>query len=134
MSTFFTYVLNICICVLGICMIFALIRVIKGPRLADRIMGVNMVGTMADVIIIMLSIILNEGWLLDVAILYTLISFLSVIVLTKVYMGVYKERAVEEAENEEIEEKGRKNDQRDYRIDTFCFGSFDLHHSHLRSL
>ena len=108
MSTFFTYVLNICICVLGICMIFALIRVIKGPRLADRIMGVNMVGTMADVIIIMLSIILNEGWLLDVAILYTLISFLSVIVLTKVYMGVYKERAVEEAENEEIEEKGEE--------------------------
>ena len=108
MSTFFTYVLNICICVLGICMIFALIRVIKGPRLADRIMGVNMVGTMADVIIIMLSIILKEGWLLDVAILYTLISFLSVIVLTKVYMGVYKERAVEEAENEEIEEKGEE--------------------------
>jgi multicomponent Na+:H+ antiporter subunit F len=86
-------------------MIFGLIRVIKGPRLADRIVGVNMVGTMTDVIIIMLSILLNEGWLLDVALLYTLISFLSVIVLTKVYMGVYKERDVEDAESAESEEK-----------------------------
>ncbi len=105
MSTFLSYILNTCICVLGICMIFGLIRVIKGPRLADRIVGVNMVGTMTDVIIIMLSILLNEGWLLDVALLYTLISFLSVIVLTKVYMGVYKERAVEDAESAESEEK-----------------------------
>ncbi|MCR5584743.1 MAG: sodium:proton antiporter [Lachnospiraceae bacterium] len=105
MSGFLSYILNTCICVLGICMIFALVRVIKGPRLADRIMGVNMVGTMTDVIIIMLSIVLDEGWLLDVAILYTLISFLSVVVLTKVYMGVYKERAVEDAETIESEEK-----------------------------
>ncbi len=101
------YILNICICVLGICMIFALIRVIKGPRLADRIVAVNMIGTMTDAIMIMLSIVLNEGWLLDVAILYTLISFLSVIVLTKVYMGVYKERT-EDTESVESEDENKE--------------------------
>ncbi|MCR5824744.1 MAG: sodium:proton antiporter [Lachnospiraceae bacterium] len=104
MSTFLSYSLNILICILGVCMVLILIRVIKGPRLADRIVAVNMIGTMADVIIIMLSIVLDEAWLLDVAILYTLISFLSVVVLTKVYMGVYKERSLEDAEEEEKEE------------------------------
>ncbi len=104
MSTFLSYSLNTLICILGVCMVLILIRVIKGPRLADRIVAVNMIGTMADVIIIMLSIVLNEAWLLDVAILYTLISFLSVVVLTKVYMGVYKERSLEDAEEEEKEE------------------------------
>ncbi len=104
MSAFFLGVLNSCICILGICMICVLIRVIRGPRLADRIVAVNMVGTMTDVIMIMLSIVLKEAWLLDVALLYTLISFLAVIVLTKVYMGVYKERTLEEPEAEEKEE------------------------------
>ena len=105
MDTFFLNILNICICILGLCMVFVLIRAIKGPRLADRIVAVNMIGTMTDVIIIMLSIVLDEAWLIDVAILYTLISFLAVIVLTKVYMGVYKERTLEDTETEEKEER-----------------------------
>ncbi len=104
MSIFLTTVLKGCICVLGLCILFALIRVIKGPRLADRIVAVNMIGTIADVIMIMLSIILKEGWLIDVTILYTLISFLSVIVLTKVYMGVYNASTLEDSEEEEKEE------------------------------
>ncbi len=105
MSPILSYVLKTCICILGVCMIFALIRVIKGPRLVDRILAVNMIGTMTDVIIIMLSISLGEGWLLDVALLYTLISFLSVIVLSKIYMGVYKERTVEDGESEDKEDE-----------------------------
>ncbi len=104
MSVFLSYILKGSICILGICMVCALIRVIKGPRLADRIVAVNMIGTMTDVIIIMLSVILKEEWLVDVAILYTLISFLSVIVLTKVYMGVYKERTLEDTEGDDKED------------------------------
>ncbi len=104
MSAFLSVILNGAICILGICMFCALIRVIKGPRLADRIVAVNMIGTMTDVIIIMLSIVLREDWLVDVAILYTLISFLSVIVLTKVYMGVYKERTLEDTEGDDKED------------------------------
>ncbi len=89
--------------VLGICMFLCLIRVIRGPRLADRIVAVNMIGTMTDVIIIMLSVILDEGWLLDVAILYTLLSFVAVIVLTKIYMGAYTERNMGDGETEDKE-------------------------------
>ena len=35
---------------------------------------------------------MQEGYLLDVAIIYAMISFLAVIIISKVYMGVYLER------------------------------------------
>lgn len=72
--------------------ILCLMRAIKGPRIADRIVATNMMGTIVMVIIAMLAIMLNEGYLVDICLIYAMISFLAVIVLTKVYMGVYRER------------------------------------------
>ena len=39
---------------------------------------------------------LEEGYLADICLIYAMISFLAVIVLTKVYMGVYRQRKEEE--------------------------------------
>ena len=50
------------------------------------------------VMIAVLAVLLKEGYLVDICIIYAMISFLSVIVLTKVYMGVYREQ----------KEKGKK--------------------------
>ena len=69
-----------------------LIRAIIGPKIADRIVSVNMMGTMIMVIIAILAVMLKEGYLVDICIIYAMISFLAVIVLTKVYMGVYQEK------------------------------------------
>ena len=92
MSAFFNYLLIILMIVLAVCIFVALIRVIMGPSSADRIVAVNMVGTMTMVIIILLSIFLSEDYLLDVAIVYAMLSFLAVIVLSKVFVGVYREK------------------------------------------
>ena len=73
-------------------MVLCLIRAVIGPRVADRIVAVNMMGTMVIVMIAVLAIMMGEGYLVDICIIYALISFLAVIVLTKVYMGVYLER------------------------------------------
>ena len=73
-----------------------LIRAIIGPRIADRIVATNMMGTIVMVIIAILAIMLGEGYLVDICIIYAMISFLAVIVLTKVYMGVYREKKEEE--------------------------------------
>ena len=75
--------------ILAILVIFCLIRAIIGPRVADRIVSVNMMGTMVIVIIAVLALMLGEGYLADICIIYAMISFLAVIVLTKVYTGVY---------------------------------------------
>jgi len=78
--------------VLAILVVLCLIRAIIGPRIADRIVSVNMTGTMVIVIIAILALMLEEGYLADICIIYAMISFLAVIVLVKVYMGVYLER------------------------------------------
>lgn len=82
----------VAIVALAIMTIFCLIRAIIGPRISDRIVAINMIGTMAIMIIAILAIQMKEGYLVDVSILYAMISFLSVVVLTRVYMGVYAER------------------------------------------
>ncbi len=74
-----------------------MIRTIIGPRKADRIMGINMIGTMSTLCIAILAVFLKEPWLLDVCLVYCLISFLAGVVLAKVKIS---EKQNEEAENE----------------------------------
>lgn len=78
--------------ILAIMLVLCLIRAIKGPRVADRIIAVNMMGTIVIVIIAILAYILQETYLIDICLLYAMISFLAVIVLTKIYTGVYREK------------------------------------------
>lgn len=81
---------------LAVMVVLCLIRAIIGPRIADRIVSINMMGTMVMVIIGILTVMLQEGYLADICIIYAMISFLAVIVLTKVYMGVYQEKKQKE--------------------------------------
>lgn len=87
------------IILLAIMIFCCLIRAIIGPAIADRIVAINMIGTMTIMIIAILAIYMKEGYLLDVSIIYAMISFLAVVVLTKVYLGVYQER-IEKAKEE----------------------------------
>ena len=73
---------------LAVCIFFALIRAIKGPKVADRIMGVNIVGSLAVCAIAILSVFFGEGYLLDVGLVYCMMSFLAVVVLCKIYITV----------------------------------------------
>ncbi|HBA47077.1 MAG TPA: sodium:proton antiporter [Lachnospiraceae bacterium] len=92
--------LTIVLVILAILVILCLIRAIIGPRVADRIVSVNMMGTMVIVMIAVLALMLGEGYLADICLIYAMISFLAVIVLTKVYMGVYAESRKTEKQEE----------------------------------
>lgn len=70
---------------------FSLLRAIRGPRVADRIMGINMIGTLVSISLAVLSVWLKESWLLDVCILYAMISFLAVVVLAKVCIAAKRQ-------------------------------------------
>lgn len=99
LETAFEIVMTIFPIVLAFMVVMCLIRAIKGPRIADRIVAVNMMGTLTMVIIAVLAVKMNEGYLVDICIIYAMISFLAVTLLTKVYMGVYAERKKKEGEN-----------------------------------
>ena len=93
---------------LGVMVIYAmlcLIRCIKGPRISDRVLAVNMIGTLTIVMVVVFVVLLGEGSLVDIALVYATISFLAVILLSKVYLGIYRERKHEE---ELLEDKGNE--------------------------
>lgn len=78
--------------ILAVMLFVCLIRAVRGPRVADRIVAVNMMGTMVMVMIAVLSLLLREGFLVDICLIYAMVSFLAVVVISMVYMGVYAER------------------------------------------
>ena len=96
----------VCIAVL---IVACLIRSVLGPRVADRVVAVNSIGTMTIVVIALLSVMLEEAYLLDVCLIYAMISFVAVVVLTKIYTGVYREEKFEE---ENFEKKNKKKNKK----------------------
>ena len=77
--------------VLALLLVLCLIRAVIGPRIADRLVAVNMMGTIVMVIIALLAVVKDQGYLLDICLIYAMISFLAVVVLTRIYTGVYRE-------------------------------------------
>ena len=68
---------------LSITIFFCLLRAVLGPRFTDRIIAANIIGTKVIVLISVLSLIIGEGYLVDICLIYAIISFLSVVVLAK---------------------------------------------------
>ena len=87
--------------VLAVLLVLCLVRAVIGPRIADRLVAVNMMGTMVMVIISLLAVVKNQGYLVDICLIYAMISFVAVIVLTKIYTGVYREEHSQEQKKEE---------------------------------
>ena len=89
--------------IIGLLVIACLVRAIRGPRIADRVIAANMIGTLVVITICILSFVMNEGYLIDIAMIYTMLSFLAVVLLTKVYMGIYREKHRQEMEKEDTQ-------------------------------
>lgn len=60
-------------------MVLAIVRGIIGPTLYDRILAVNMFGTKTVLLISLLGFVMGRPEFLDIAIVYALINFVSVI-------------------------------------------------------
>ena len=71
---------------------FSLLRAIRGPRMADRILGINMTGSLTTAAIAVLAVLLEQSWLLDVCLIYCMISFLAVAVLAKISIASHEEK------------------------------------------
>ncbi len=78
--------------ILGLCLAVCLYRAFRGPKTADRLVAVNMAGTVTIMLILLLALLKQEDYLLDVALIYALLSFLAVMLLCRILIGVYRER------------------------------------------
>lgn len=73
-------------------------RSCRGPEVCDRIMGINMIGSAVTTTMLVLTALLSEGYLADIAMIYALVNFLSVVILRRVY-GYRAEHRAENAKN-----------------------------------
>ena len=87
----FDWIFYAILVVQAILLLLCLLRAVVGPRIADRLVAVNMITTMVTVMIAILAVLKNEGYLVDICLIYAMISFLAVVVLSRIYTGVYRE-------------------------------------------
>ena len=92
--------LDIGMIAVGALLLVCLLRAVKGPTTADRVVAVNMIGTMVVILICMLTLRLGEDYLTDVAMIYTLLSFLAVVALTRMFIGARRQRRARERREE----------------------------------
>ena len=88
--------LGFSLAVLTVLALASLVRCIMGPRISDRVLAINQIGTITVIMVALTVVLLKEGSLADIALIYAMLSFLAVIVLSKVYQGIYYERKHEE--------------------------------------
>lgn len=63
--------------------LICMFRVIYGPTLIDRMIGFNTIGTKMIIFFVLLSVFYERSIFLDLAIAYSLINFLSPLILVK---------------------------------------------------
>jgi multicomponent Na+:H+ antiporter subunit F len=67
--------------------IFCLYRIIRGPSIADRMVGIDIFGILVVGICAILAIITNRTFLLDIGIAWVILSFIGTITLAKYISG-----------------------------------------------
>ena len=87
--------------VLVLLLFAALVRAVLGSRFTDRIIAINVVNTIVVAIITLLSVYLEEDFLVDVALVYALLSFLTVVVLSRMVTFRQKRRKLKAGERSE---------------------------------
>ena len=86
--------LHFCTLFLSATMCVCLVRAIKGPTFADRIIAVNMMCAKTILLIVIVGVNLEEAFLVDVALVYALLSFVAVVVLTRIMLRSHIEKSL----------------------------------------
>ena len=87
-----TWVLTAGAVVLALLILATLVRAVLGPRFTDRIVAVNFISTLVIAELVLLSVWLREDFLVDVALVFALLSFLAVVVVSRLVAARRRKR------------------------------------------
>lgn len=62
-------------------------RIIKGPTTGDRFIALDAATTITTALLVILGVVYNREWLIDVAIIYALLSFIAIIAVARYLEG-----------------------------------------------
>jgi len=86
----YTYILWIMLAYLAL----YFIRVVKGPSIWDRLIGINLISTKIIVIIIVFASINGTSFLLDFAVIYALFGFVGTIFIAQFLLERERKRRI----------------------------------------
>ncbi|HJB13828.1 MAG TPA: sodium:proton antiporter [Candidatus Oscillibacter excrementigallinarum] len=98
-----SWVLSAGAVVLALLILATLVRAVLGPRFTDRIVAVNVISTLVIAELMLLSVWLREDFLVDIALVFALLSFLAVVVASRLVIIRQRKR------REDQRKKGREN-------------------------
>lgn len=67
-------------------MLLAMVRLLKGPTAADRVVALDAINTLVVAAMIVLAVVFRQVIFVDVAIVYALLSFVGTLYIAK-YLG-----------------------------------------------
>ena len=79
----FPQVMQVYLIILSVCLAGALLYIVISKHFTDRLVGVNLISTLILNTILVLSLFLDATSILDIDIVYALLSFQAVVVLSR---------------------------------------------------
>jgi multicomponent Na+:H+ antiporter subunit F len=68
---------------MAVSIVLILIRVILGPSIWDRLLGLNVISAKIIMSIVIFALIINKAYLLDVALVFSLLGFIGTVFIAQ---------------------------------------------------
>lgn len=81
-----TDIFMVAVVLMGVFALLALVRMILGPSVPDRVVAMDAINTLTVAVMILLGVVFQQLIFIDVAIVYALLSFVSTLFVAK-YIG-----------------------------------------------
>lgn len=75
--------MQIIVFILGMLMVFSILRLILGPSVWDRILGLNLISLKITILIVLLALLSDLSYLLDIALAYALLNIIGLIFMSR---------------------------------------------------
>ena len=92
-------------CFMAVIAFAYLFRAILGPKFSDRILAINSIQTIIILIICIIAAIQGESYIVDVALIYAMLGFVTVVIVCKAYLRSHHKDRANDLENLKEEAK-----------------------------
>ncbi len=99
-AQYYEYLFAAVLVVLALCTLVSLVYVIRAHLTVDRIIGINLISTVVVVMICVLAKLLGEDYLVDIAVVYVVLSFIAVLLLCRIYINLFDKKKGEGKEHD----------------------------------
>lgn len=98
-DTLYNNLLTAAMCFLALIAFAYLVRAVIGPKFSDRILAVNSIQTIIILIICILSVFQGENYIVDIALIYAMLGFVTVVIVCKAYLRSHHKDRANDLEN-----------------------------------